>query len=132
MVDDSVRDDRKLQRLTVMRGVAGADGTKTWKMAGSPVTLPKGVFFLPDYSKGWVQMNLEGFPWVGNTPVYAFEFDGSGRMVNAGRMVFSGGTMRAGVLSTPGNLLVGRTGFQLFKNGRPAFFQKTEDMPPNP
>lgn len=132
VVDDSLRDDRKLQRLAVMRGVEAEDGSKSWEIAGSPLALPRGVFFLPEYSNGWIRMNLPGFPGAASTPVYAFEFDGSGRMVNAGRMVFSGGIMAGGVLSIPDNLLAGRAGFQLFKNGRPAFFQNVEDMPLNP
>jgi len=132
VVDDSSRDDRKLQRMTVLRGVEAEDGTRSWEISGSTLTLPSGVFFLPEYSKGWTQTNLSGFPGVTLTPVYAFEFDGSGRMVNASRMVFSGGMMKDGVLTVPDNMLVGRRGFQLFKSGRPAFFQNAEDMLPNP
>lgn len=132
VVDNSSQNDRKLQRMAVLRGVDGTNGAKTWEMVGSPVSLPRGVYFLPEYSKGWVQTNLPGFPGAATTDVYAFEFDGVGRIVNVGRMVFSGGLMQNGTLSTPDKLLAGRVGFQLFKNGRAAFFQKAEDMPQNP
>jgi prepilin-type N-terminal cleavage/methylation domain-containing protein len=138
VVDNGTNADRKLQRMAVLRYTNAPDSAdlgKNAELVGKPAAFPKGTFFLPDYSAGFLTDSLTNFPGGTSTPVLYFRFDGSGHLASSGtnRLVFSGNIMdTSGNLQNPEAMLAGRRGFLLRKNGRPAFFQTPEQMGKNP
>jgi len=130
VIDNGPNHEQALQRMAVFRYT---DETNVI-MVGKPIALARGVYFLPDYSKGMGQTNLN-LPGSSATPVYYYKFDGSGHLeaTSDSRLVFSANAMdSSGNLQNPESLVVGRRGILLRNNGRPAFFQTPEQMAKNP
>ena len=131
VIDNGTNPEHKLQRMAVLRYT----NSTNFDLVGKPTALPKGTFFLTNYSKGMNATNITNFPGAASTPAYFFKFDGSGHLVAASAtcLVFSGNIMdAAGNLQNPPAMIQGRRGFILRNNGRPAFFQTPEQMPINP
>ena len=131
VIDNGTNPEHKLQRMAVLRYT----NSTNFDLVGKPTALPKGTFFLTNYSKGMNATNITNFPGEASTPAYFFKFDGSGHLVAASAtcIVFSGNIMdAAGNLKNPPAMIQGRRGFILRNNGRPAFFQTPEQMPINP
>lgn len=131
VIDNGTNTGHKLQRMAVLRSTNGTN----FELVGKPTALPKGSFFLPEYSKGYQTTNITNFPDSTLTSVYSFKFLGAGQLESTDetRLVFSGNIMdTSGNLQNPAAMLQGRRGFILRKNGRPAFFQTPEQMDKNP
>lgn len=131
VIDNSTNSEHKLQRMAVLRSTNGID----FELVGKPTALPRGSFFLPDYSRGYQTNSITNFPGGTPTAVYSFKFLGTGQLESTDetRFVFSANLMdSSGNLQNPPAMLQGRRGFILRKNGRPAFFQTPEQMSKNP
>lgn len=138
LIDNSSSSDRKLQRMAVLRANKDTNGNVVYEMVGKPTSFTRGIFFLPEYSSGWRTTNTTNFPGGISTPVYYYKFSGTGYLdpdLSAAdtRMVFSANIMDSSLaLQNPASMVAGRRGFLLRNNGRPAFFQTTNQMPINP
>jgi len=129
VIDDSNDPQRKYQRMAVFR-FTNAEGPPV--LAGRVTPLPRGTFFLPGYStwNALVATNLD-VPGKPGTSFRAIRYNGSGHLVEPQtvRMVFAPGIMdSAGNLQNPTNMLAGRQGFLLRRNGRPVFFNSPDEM----
>jgi len=131
VIDNGTNTEHRLQRMAVLRYT----NTTNLDLVGKPTALPKGTFFLTNYSKGMSATNITNFPGGVSTPAYVLKFNGSGHLDSASetRLVFSGNIMdAAGNLQNPPAMIQGRRGFILRNNGRPAFFQTPDQMTNNP
>lgn len=135
VIDNGTDPASKLQRLAVLRAAKDTNGTTTYELVAKPTYLPKGVFFLPEYSRGMTATNLTYAPGSTSAPAYSLKFNASGHLESGveTRLVFAGNIMDgSGDLQNPDAMIQGRRGFILRSNGRPAFFQTPEQMSANP
>lgn len=136
VIDNGTDPDRKLQRIFVLRYTQTPDSddySKYTELVGKPISLPKGTFFLPDYSTATSNtLTLTNLPGhVNNTPVYYYKFDGVGHLdtPKSATLVFSANSIDSlGNLQNPAQMIAGRQGFLLRSNGRAAFFQTAAQM----
>lgn len=131
LIDDGAESETTLRRAAILGAVEGGG----WQLAGRSVILPKGIYFLKDYSDGYIsgeQYNLKtSDTQMGDsgTPVIVYEFDGRGHYVDdSARVVCGPGVMNGGVLEVPAEWLPARAGFVLRRNGRPFFFQEPDQI----
>lgn len=135
VIDNGTNPDHKLRRFSIFRyintPVEGQIGTNA-VLVGKPTLLPKGVYFLDDYSTGYERINsFPHFPGGSNTPVLVYKFDGCGHLDSPveSRLVFCNNIVDgSGHFLNPTNLIAGRRGFILRKNGRPTYFENAEQM----
>ena len=135
VIDNGTNPDRKLQRLSVLRYTQTPDSgdySKYTELVGKPISLPKGTFFLPDYSTATSNtLTLTNLPGSLNSQVYYYKFDGAGHLdtpKNA-TFIFSANYIDSlGNLQNPAQMIAGRQGFLLRSNGRAAFFQTAAQM----
>jgi prepilin-type N-terminal cleavage/methylation domain-containing protein len=131
-VPDNPNDvEYKFSRIAIFRAQEDEanPGKKKWVLVGKPLLLPRGVFFLKDYSDGFVE---EEHVFIGTAKrkTLVFEFNGSGHLLRPAKLVFSGGVVGTdGRLEFPEAMLAARSGFLLRTNGRPAYFQNADRMP---
>jgi type II secretory pathway pseudopilin PulG len=147
VIDNGPDSDTRYRRMVVFEGT-GTPNNVQWEMAGNPVTLDTGVFFLEDYSNGYGTERSfdfsEAAPQDGQTgsPCIVYEFNSSGHVVNLTgtgdiRMVFGPGIMPPGTteLTFPADetakeeMLAKRLGFLLRPNGRPVYLTEPDQMP---
>lgn len=139
VIENGNNPDRKLQRMAVLRYTNTPDpnnlGANT-VLVGKPTALPRGVFFLPEYSKPRLanSTTLTNLPGSPSTEVLYLRFNGSGQLVTSdNRLVFSGNVMDGnGSLQNPDAMIQGRQGIILRSNGRPVFFNRPDQMAKNP
>ena len=128
IIDNGSDPQRKLQRMGVMR-YTNSGGTP--ELAGRMTPLPRGTFFLPEYSTTLATTNLAIPPGPGQTPVYFLKYDGNGHLINPQTvdLIFAPNIMdSSGNLQNPDAMIAGRQGFKIRRNGRPLFFKSLEDM----
>jgi len=137
---DADNPERYLRRFVLFGGVE-TNGEVRYEVAGKPLTLPQGVNFLPEYSDGYTtnQLDLQAIePQATNNGSHnwlVYEFSGSGHLVapatGDSRLVFGPAiTDGSGNVDIPDSMAAKRRGFLLRNNGRPAFFETTNQMPP--
>ena len=135
VIDNGSDPQRRLQRMGVFRFTKPRNEENGAPvLVGSMTQLPRGTFFLPDYSsKDLIQTNLPIPPRASSpTPVLAIEFDGAGHLFTPqiADLVFSPNVMASdGSLLDPEQMVAARQGFRLPRNARPIFFTSPEDMP---
>lgn len=134
--------DHYLRRVAILKRITNPEDPSQaiWKMEGKPLTFPPGVYFLEDYSDGFqeVSLTMAGSPIEDSEEEesirnYAYRFNDNGRLNTAAtggaRIVLGEGIMGANdTLVFPDDKLAGRRGFLLRQNGRPAFFENTDQM----
>ena len=138
VIDNGNNTDRKLRRMAVLRYTNTYDPSNlgaNLQLAGKPTDLPMGVYFLTNYSSGYGTTTLSNLlPGSSSVQVLYYYYDGSGRLsaMSTNKLVFSAGIMdNSGSLTEPPTMLQGRRGFLLRQNGRPAYYQTTNQMTAN-
>lgn len=132
IIDNGSDPQRKLQRMGVMRFTNSAGPPE---LAGRMTPLPRGSFFLPEYSTTLPSTNLTIPPGPGQTPVYFLKYDGNGHLIEpqTADLVFAPNVMdTSGGLQNPDTMIAARQGFKIRRNGRPMFFKSPDDMPKTP
>lgn len=130
VVDNGTNTDRKLRRLAVFRYTNTPATTNLMfnaVLVGRPVVLPRGAFFLTNYSTATNTTTVTLPPGnATNTSVYYIKFNGDGQLSGSSgvKLIFGGAIMDAsGNLTIPEAMKPGRQGFLLRKNGRPVAYQ---------
>ncbi len=135
-IDHGTDPNYKLRRMAIYRA-EGDPANKEWKLAGNAVMLPQGVYLatanavgasLAFENGGAALETFELTPGI-QTECVVYEFDGSGHLVQPGRILFVAGIMESdGTVTIPESMLDGIRGFKLPVNGRPAHFDSKEQI----
>lgn len=131
VVDNGSNPETRLQRMAIFRAEGSDPLNPSWIMAGRPMRLPEGIFFLTEaVAPGYGSTNagqpdeVLSLPGAPNTPCIVYNFNGSGHVENPGLLFFAPGVPGTGGLPAfPAAMIDGITGFRLPANGRPAFIQ---------
>ena len=128
--------EASMRRMVVVHNVSTNSGSNDWRMAGAPTTLPRGVYFSSEYSRGSGKTNFDfskrsGSQTGGGTECFYYQFDERGRFKTPGtgeaQLVFI-----AGVKGADGNLSVkkeaSRDGIILRQAGRVTYFQNPDQI----
>lgn len=130
---NSSRPDSYLRRYMLVR--ESTDGsTTTWEQISKPASLPKGVFFSPEYSVPTGEMS-QSFGQLGSQ-FYYYEFDETGQLTptasgtNSARVVITAGLMQNGTLTVPTTMRENRDGVMVHRLGRVSYFQSPSEIQP--